>query len=153
MNHPQHILIVDDSAEDVAMTLAVLEKQNPAPEAVVTSDGVEALDYLYRRGGFQNRAVIQLRAVLLDLKMPRVDGMEVLRQIKGDATLKTIPVVMLTSSRQEDDVLKCYQLGANAYVVKPVNFREFTETLKEVSAFWSVINESPPHQPGAPRTS
>lgn len=151
MTPPQQILIVDDSTEDVAMTLTALKKQSPSPEVVVASDGAEALDYLYRRGGFQNRVIIQPRAVLLDLKMPRVDGMEVLRQMKGDTELSTIPVVMFTSSREETDVLKCYQLGANAYVVKPVNFREFTETLKEVSVFWIAINEPPPCAPACQR--
>ncbi len=152
MNPPPHILIVDDSAEDVLMTLTALKKQNLPSEAVVASDGAEALDYLYRRGEFQNRPGIQPRAVLLDLKMPRVDGMEVLRQMKSDSELKMIPVVMFTSSREASDVLKCYQLGVNAYVVKPVNLREFMEAIKEVSVFWIVINEPPPLQPAAPKS-
>lgn len=149
MNPSRCLLVVDDSANDVAMTVAALKKQNLPHLIAVANDGAEALDYLYRRGDFQNRDGGQPQAVLLDLKMPRVDGLEVLRQMKGDAELKLIPVIMLTSSREERDVLKCYQLGANAYVVKPVDYRDFVETLKELGVFWTVINEPPP--PMAPR--
>ena len=111
---------------------------------VVTRDGSEALDYLYRRGEFANRKNGQPAVILLDLKMPKVDGLEVLRTVKSDPELQRIPVVMLTSSREETDLVKSYQLGANAYVVKPVDFPQFVAAVKELGAFWALLNEPPP---------
>jgi CheY-like chemotaxis protein len=138
------VLLVDDSPRDIEMELDAFAQQNLVSEVVVARDGAEALDYLYRRGPFADRADEQPAVVLLDVKMPRVDGLEVLRQIKSDPQLKTIPVVMMTSSRQEQDLLTSYQLGVNAYVVKPVQFQEFAEAVKLAGAFWAVINEPPP---------
>ena len=138
------ILLVDDSPRDTEMALDALAQHNLANEVVALRDGVEALDYLYRRGQFAGRANGQPAVVLLDLKMPKVDGLEVLRQMKGDPQLKTIPVVVLTSSREEQDLARSYQLGANAFIVKPVQFQAFVEAVKLVGAFWAVVNEPPP---------
>jgi CheY-like chemotaxis protein len=138
------ILLVDDSPRDTEMALDALAQHNLANEVVALRDGVEALDYLYRRGQFAGRANGQPAVVLLDLKMPKVDGLEVLRQMKGDPQLKTIPVVVLTSSREEQDLTRSYQLGANAFIVKPVQFQAFVEAVKLVGAFWAVVNEPPP---------
>jgi two-component system, response regulator len=126
------------------MALAALENHQLANEVVALRDGAEALDYLYRRGEFANRPAGDPAVVLLDLKMPKVDGIEVLRQIKADSALKMIPVVVMTSSREEQDLLNSYQLGVNAYVVKPVKFQSFVEAVQQVGAFWAVINEAPP---------
>jgi CheY-like chemotaxis protein len=114
-------------------------------------DGAEALDYLYRRGQFADRADGQPAVVLLDLKMPKMDGIEVLRQMKSDPQLKMVPVVVMTSSREEQDLVNSYQLGVNAYIVKPVGFQEFVEAVKQVGAFWAVINEPPPGSAVRPR--
>ncbi|MEI6033471.1 MAG: response regulator [Verrucomicrobiae bacterium] len=141
----KRILLVDDKPRDTEMALEALAQSNLANEVIAVRDGVEALDYLYRRGPFANRAPGGLPAVvLLDLKMPKVDGIEVLRQIKGDPQLKMIPVVMMTSSREEQDLVTSYQQGVNSYIVKPVKFREFVEAVKLVGAFWAVVNEPPP---------
>ena len=140
----KRILLVDDSPRDTEMALNALAQHNLANEVVALRDGVEALDYLYRRGPFADRAAGQPAVVLLDLKMPKVDGIEVLRQIKSDPQLKMIPVVVLTSSREEQDLVNSYQLGVNAYIVKPVKFQEFVEAVKLVGAFWAVVNEPPP---------
>jgi CheY-like chemotaxis protein len=140
----KRLLLVDDSLRDTEMALNALAQHNLANEVVVLRDGVEALDYLYRRGPFADRAAGHPAVVLLDLKMPRVDGVEVLRQIKSDPQLKMIPVVIMTSSREEQDVVTSYQLGVNAYIVKPVKFQEFVEAVKLVGAFWAVVNEPPP---------
>jgi len=144
MSALNRILLVEDNEEDVELTMAALEELKLANEVVVTRDGVEALDYLYRRGPYGGRAEENPVVVLLDLKMPRVDGLQVLRQIKGDDALKTTPVVMLTSSREERDLVESYRLGANAYVVKPVDFEKFTEAVRELGVFWALINEAPP---------
>ncbi len=140
----KRILLVEDSEHDIELTLAALEAHNVANEVDTARDGAEALDYLYRRGAFANRAKELPVVVLLDLKMPRVDGLEVLRQIKADPELKRIPVVMLTSSREEQDLVRSYELGVNAYVVKPVNFAQFMDSVKQLGCFWAVINETPP---------
>jgi CheY-like chemotaxis protein len=140
----KRILLVDDSPRDTEMALNALAQHNLANEVVALRDGVETLDYLYRRGPFAERAVGNPAVVLLDLKMPKVDGIEVLRRIKSDPQLKMIPVVVMTSSREEQDVVTSYQLGVNAYIVKPVKFQEFVEAMKLVGAFWAVINEPPP---------
>jgi CheY-like chemotaxis protein len=140
----KRILLVDDSPRDTEMALDALAQNNLANEVVALRDGAEALDYLYRRGQFADRGNGQPAAILLDLKMPKVDGIEVLRQIKSDPQLKMIPVVVLTSSREEQDLVKSYELGVNAYIVKPVQFQEFVEAVKLVGAFWAVVNEPPP---------
>jgi len=138
------ILLVEDNLKDVEMVLAALKKNNFANDVVVARDGAEALDYLYRRGQFRSRDDGLPIAMLLDLKMPKVDGLEVLRQIKSDDALKIIPVVMLTSSREEADLVKSYKLGVNAYVVKPVGFQEFVDAIRQTGMFWAVVNEPPP---------
>ena len=138
------ILLVEDSPRDAELILDALEGHQLANEVVHVRDGAEALDYLYRRGAFTDRAEGQPALILLDLKLPKVDGLEVLRQIKGDSTLKMIPVVMMTYSREEQDLLRSYQLGVNAYVVKPMKFQDFVQAVKDVGAFWGVINEVPP---------
>jgi len=138
------ILLVEDSLKDIELVLAALKKNNFANDSVVARDGAEALDYLYRRGKFRSRDDGLPIAMLLDLKMPKVDGLEVLRQIKSDAALKVIPVVMLTSSREETDLVKSYKLGVNAYVVKPVGFQEFIDAIRQTGMFWAVVNEPPP---------
>lgn len=140
----KRILLVEDNERDVELTLAALEEHNLANEVVVARDGAEALDYLYRRGDFADHANGLPVVVLLDLKMPRVDGLEVLRQMRGDDILKSVPVVMITSSREEQDLVKSYQLGVNAYVVKPVDFQKFVESVKQIGFFWAIINEPPP---------
>ena len=142
---------MDDSPRDIELTLDALAQHNLANEVVVLRDGAEALDYLYRRGQFADRTSAQPAVVLLDLKMPKVGGIEVLRQIKSDPQLKMIPVVALTSSREERDLVASYQLGVNAYIVKPVQFQEFVEAVKQVGVFWAVINEPPPGSKGSLR--
>jgi CheY-like chemotaxis protein len=143
MNPLKHILLVEDSARDAELILDALEPQQVAKRVVHVRDGAEALDYLHRRGPFAGRAAGQPALILLDLKLPKVDGLEVLRQIKSEPALKMIPVVMMTSSRQEQDVVRSYELGVNAYVVKPMKFQDFVEAVKQVSGFWAVINEVP----------
>lgn len=144
MESLKRILLVDDSPRDRELALDALESNNLANEVVPLRDGAEALDYLYRRGEFAGRTNGQPAVVLLDLKMPKVDGMEVLRQIKADPDLRVIPVVVMTSSREEQDLVNSYQLGVNAYVVKPVQFQEFVEAVKQIGGFWAVLNEAPP---------
>ena len=138
------ILLVEDNLKDIELVLAALKKNNFANDIVVARDGAEALDYLYRRGEFRSRDDGLPIAMLLYLKMPMVDGLEVLRLIKSDDALKVIPVVMLTSSREEADLVKSYKLGVNAYVVKPVGFQEFVDAIKQTGMFWAVVNEPPP---------
>ena len=138
------ILMVEDDAKDVELTLTALEEYNLVNEVVVVRDGEEALDYLYQRGQFKTRTRDNPAVMLLDLKLPKVDGLEVLKQIKSDEKLRIIPVVVLTSSKEEKDMVASYQLGVNAYVVKPVDFHEFVNAIKELGAFWAVINEPPP---------
>jgi CheY-like chemotaxis protein len=140
----KRILLADDSPRDTELTLDALAQNNLANEVVTVRDGAEALDYLYRRGPFADRANGSPAVVLLDLKMPKVDGIDVLRQIKSDPQLKIIPVVVLTSSCEEQDLVNSYELGANAYIVKPVGFKEFVESVKQVGAFWAIFNEPPP---------
>jgi DNA-binding response OmpR family regulator len=137
------ILMVEDDPKDVELTLEALKDYNLANEVVVTRDGEEALDYLYRRGNFKMRTNGNPAVVRLDLKWPKVDGLEGLQQIKSDENMKTIPVVVLTSSRQEGDMVASYKLGVNGYVVKPVDFHEFVNAIKELGIFWAVINEPP----------
>ena len=138
------ILLVEDDPKDVELTLTALEEYNLANEVVVARDGEEALDYLYCRGTFTTRSNGNPAVLLLDLKLPKVDGLEVLQQIKSDEKLRMIPVVVLTSSHEEKDMVASYKLGVNAYVVKPVDFHEFVNAIKELGIFWAVINEPPP---------
>jgi CheY-like chemotaxis protein len=138
------ILLVEDDPKDIELTLTTLEEYNLANEVVVTGDGEEALDYLYRRGAFATRSNGNPAVLLLDLKLPKVDGLEVLQQIKSDEKLRLIPVVVLTSSHEERDMVTSYSLGVNAYVVKPVDFYEFVNAIRELGVFWAIINEPPP---------
>jgi CheY-like chemotaxis protein len=144
MSDLRRILLAEDNANDVELTLTALAEHNLANEVVVARDGAEALDYLYRRGNFAGRKDGDPAAVLLDIKMPKVDGIEVLRHIKADESLRAIPVIMLTSSREEKDLVDSYQLGVNAYVVKPVGFQQFVDAVKNLGLFWAVLNEPPP---------
>jgi CheY-like chemotaxis protein len=138
------ILLVEDNPRDVELTLEALTEHSLANHVVTVKDGVEALEYLRCQGRYKKSHHQHPAVVLLDIKMPRLDGIEVLRAIRGDDKLKTIPVVMLTSSREEPDLKKCYELGANAYVVKPVDFKDFIEAVKQVGVFWALLNELPP---------
>ena len=138
------ILLVEDDPNDVELTLTALEEYKLANEVVVTRDGAEALDYLRCRGGYATRSNENPAVLLLDLKLPKVNGLEVLQQIRSDENLKMIPVVVLTSSHEEKDLVASYKLGVNAYVVKPVDFHEFVNAVKELGVFWAVINQPPP---------
>lgn len=138
------ILLVDDNPNDIELTLAALAENQLANDVVVVRDGEEALDYLYRRRIFRLRATGNPAVILLDLKLPKIDGLQVLQQIKNDDALRAIPVVMLTSSREEQDLVRSYHLGVNAYVVKPVDFADFLKAIKELGLFWAVINHPPP---------
>jgi CheY-like chemotaxis protein len=138
------ILMIEDDPKDVELTLTALEEYNLANEVVVAHDGEEALDYLYCRGKFAGRSSDNPAVMLLDLKLPKVDGLEVLQQVKSDPKLMMIPVVVLTSSHEEKDMVTSYRLGVNAYVVKPVEFHEFVNAIKELGIFWAVINAAPP---------
>jgi len=144
MNKLGRILLVEDDPKDVELTLTALEEYNLANEVIVARDGEEALDYLYSRGKFKTRSSDNPAVMLLDLKLPKVDGLEVLKQIKSEEKLRMIPVVVLTSSKEEKDMVASYKLGVNAYVVKPVDFHEFVNAIKELGVFWAVINEPPP---------
>jgi CheY-like chemotaxis protein len=138
------ILLVEDNPKDVELSLVALGKSQLANEVVVVRDGADALDYLRCQGDFRDRPQGNPAVVLLDLKLPKVDGLQVLEQIKGDPHLQSIPVVILTSSREEKDLLRGYRLGVNAYVVKPVSFKEFIGAIQELGIFWALINEPPP---------
>ncbi len=143
MNTVKAILLAEDNPKDVELTLEALGEYNLANDVVVARDGAEALDYLYCRGNYADRGSGNPAVVLLDIKMPRVDGLEVLRTIKSDPKLKSVPVVLLTSSREERDLVEGYSLGVNAYVVKPVQFLQFVESVKQLGVFWAAINEPP----------
>jgi CheY-like chemotaxis protein len=140
----KRILLVEDDPNDVELTLNALGEYNLANEVEVARDGEEAVDYLFRRGAFAERPAGDPVVILLDLKMPKMDGLQVLQQIRADEHTRLIPVVILTSSRESHDLEECYKLGVNAYVVKPVRFNEFIEAVKEVGVFWALINEPPP---------
>ena len=144
MNKLGRILMVEDDPKDVELTLTALEEYNLANEVIVTRDGEQALDYLHCRGEYQTRPSGNPAVMLLDLKLPKVDGLEVLKQIKSDGEMRMIPVVVLTSSKEEKDMVASYKLGVNAYVVKPVDFHEFVNAIKELGVFWAIINEPPP---------
>jgi CheY-like chemotaxis protein len=144
MTNVRTIMIAEDNANDAELTLTALRENRIGNEIVLVPNGAEALDYLYCRSRFAGRADGNPALVVLDLKMPKVDGVEVLRQVKTDRALKHIPVVILTSSREEQDLVKSYDLGVNAYVVKPVDFTEFIDAVKSLGGFWAVVNEPPP---------
>lgn len=146
MNDLKTILLAEDNLNDVELTLAALAEQNLANRVLVVHDGVEVVEYLRCQGIFSMRKKGNPAVILLDIKMPRMDGIEVLQVIRNDQSLKMIPVVMLTSSREEPDLLKCYELGVNAYVVKPVDFKDFFEAVKQLGVFWAMINELPPEE-------
>jgi two-component system, response regulator len=144
------ILLVEDNADDEVLTLRALRKNNIKNEVVVARDGAEALDYLFGRGAYEGRDTTVLpQIVLLDLNLPKLDGLQVLKSIRGDDTTKRLPVVILTSSKEEKDLLEGYDLGANSYVRKPVDFTAFAEAVHHLGLYWLVLNESPPD----PRTS
>ncbi len=140
----KRILLVEDDPKDIELTLEALHEYNLANEVMITRDGVEALDYLYRRGEFSNLPPGRPAVIMLDLKMPRLSGVETLQQIKQDKAMSNIPIVVLTSSREAQDLETCYSLGVNAYVVKPVKVPEFVEAVKRVGVFWAIVNEPPP---------
>ena len=138
------ILLAEDNPNDVELTLTALHTLNLANEIVVVNNGAEVLDFLHRRGEFAQRADVPPAVILLDLKMPRVDGLEALRQIRADPGTHTIPIVILTSSREESDLVQGYELGANSYVVKPVDFDQFISAVSQLGVFWAIVNEPPP---------
>lgn len=146
METSKRILLVEDDPKDVELTLAALAEHNLANEVVVAQDGAEALDYLHRRGSFAQRPAGNPLVILLDLKMPRMDGVQVLRQVRAAEQLDLIPVVVLTSSRESLELEKCYRLGVNAYVVKPVRFSEFVDAVKQTGIFWALVNQPPPDE-------
>jgi CheY-like chemotaxis protein len=147
----KRILLVEDSINDVELILTSLAENHLGNEVVVVRDGEEALDYLYRRGMYRLRREGNPVVVLLDLKLPKIDGIEVLSQLKADPMLRTVPVVVLTSSREEQDLTQCYELGTNAYVVKPIDFHEFVDVIRGLGLFWAIINEPPPGSIPPPR--
>ena len=138
------ILLVEDNPRDLELTLVALERSQLANEVIVLRDGAEALNYLCRRGDHAERAEGNPAVMLLDLKLPKVDGLEVLKAVRDSEELRSIPVVMLTSSREEPDLQRAYELGVNAYVVKPVEFKEFVSAISDLGIFWAVLNEPPP---------
>lgn len=144
MSNIKRILLAEDNSNDIELTLAALQECRLANEVEVVQDGAEALDYMYRRGKYSNRVEGLPGVILLDLKMPRVDGLEVLHQIKSDPSLRRVPIVMLTSSREEQDLIRSYDLGVNAFVVKPVDFTQFVEAIRNLGVFWAILNEPPP---------
>jgi len=143
----KRILLAEDNLDDIELTLRVLAEYHLANKVDVVRDGVDALDYLFRRGRFADRSPGNPALIVLDNKMPRVDGLEVARRIKEDERLKTIPVVMLTSSHEQGDLFKSYEVGVNAYVIKPVKFYDFVNAVREIGAFWGIVNEPPPQSP------
>ncbi|HAZ46317.1 MAG TPA: two-component system response regulator [Cyanobacteria bacterium UBA11369] len=149
----KRILLVEDSLNDIELILTSLAENNLGNEVVVVRDGEEALDYIYRRGVFRLRREGNPVVVMLDLKLPKVDGFEVLGRLKSDPNLRMIPVVVLTSSREERDLARCYELGTNAYVVKPIDFHEFVDVIKNLGLFWAIINEPPPGSMPSPRNN
>ena len=143
MEELRQILLAEDNPKDIELTLEALAEHNLANNVIVVKDGVEVMEYLRCEGNYKLRKPGNPVVLLLDIKMPRMDGIEVLQAIRSDPALKTLPVVMLTSSREEQDVIRSYESGVNAYVVKPVDFKDFIEAVKQVGVFWAVINESP----------
>ncbi|HXM79528.1 MAG TPA: response regulator [Thermoanaerobaculia bacterium] len=144
------ILLVEDNPDDVALTVRAFQKNNVANRIVQAADGVEALDYLFATGRHAGRDVNEMPAmILLDLKLPKIDGLEVLRRLRADERTKLLPVVILTSSKEDQDLVKGYALGANSYVRKPVDFNEFLEAARQLGLYWLVLNEGPPARRGA----
>ncbi len=143
MKNFQKILLAEDNPKDAELILLALQQSNLLNDVVRVKNGAEALDYLYKRGEFSGRNDDNPIVALIDLKMPKVDGLQVIRQIKSDENLRTIPTVVLTSSREEQDLIEGYKLGINAYVVKPVEYEKFADTVKNVGVFWALINEPP----------
>jgi CheY-like chemotaxis protein len=146
MTKPKWILLAEDNVIDAELALRALKAED-ADEVVLAADGSEALDCLFCRGSYENREAGHPALILLDLKMPKVDGLDVLRHVKGDSRLRQIPVVMFTSSREESDLIRCYELGANAYLVKPLAFADYRTVLQQVRAFWLALNELPAGDP------
>ena len=144
MSHLRPILLAEDNPNDVELTLTALHSLNLANEIVVVNDGAQVLDFLHRRNAFSSRPAVAPAVILLDLKMPRVDGLSALQQIRADPNLRMLPIVILTSSREENDLVKGYELGANAYVVKPVDFDQFISAISQLGVFWALVNEPPP---------
>lgn len=142
--HLRDILVVEDNDNDVELMLLSLGELKLANDIVIVRDGVEGLDYLYRRGRFTGREGDQPLFMLLDLNMPRMGGIDMLVEMRGDDSLRTLPVVIMTSSREDPDLRRCYALGINAYVVKPVDFDQFSRTVTNLGIFWALINEPPP---------
>jgi CheY-like chemotaxis protein len=144
MNKLRCILIAEDDPKDLELLQTSLAELNLSNPVIAVRDGAEALDFLYKRGAYEGSGLWHPAVVLLDIKMPKVDGIQVLKKIKSDENLRRIPVVMLTSSREESDLMTCYELGSNAYVVKPMKFGDFATAIRDVGAFWAVVNEPPP---------
>jgi two-component system response regulator len=141
------ILVVEDNPDDEALTVRALKKSNIVNEVVVARDGVEALDYLFGEGAYAGRDMTEMpQVILLDLKLPKLDGLGLLRRLRADARTKFLPVVILTSSNEEQDRVNSYDLGANSYVRKPVDFKQFSEAARQLGLYWLVLNESPPHR-------
>ena len=140
------ILLAEDNPKDVELTLEAMADNNLANQVVVVKDGVEVLEYLRSEGAYKLRKAGNPAVILLDIKMPRMDGIEVLRFIRSDTALKKIPVVVLTSSSEEQDLITTYELGVNAYIVKPVDFKQFIDAVKQIGSFWAVLNELPPER-------
>lgn len=138
------ILLAEDNSKDVELTIEAMAENNLGNQVIIVKDGIEAMEYLRREGKYKLRNAGNPCVILLDIKMPRMDGIEVLRSIRSDDKFKKIPVVMITSSREERDLIKTYELGVNAYVVKPVSFQQFIEAVKQIGSFWAVLNELPP---------
>lgn len=141
---PSVVLLVEDNPDDVDLTLRAFKKNKLLNEIVVANDGVEALDYLFGTGAYEGQPIGLPQLVLLDLKLPRIDGLEVLRRIRADERTKLLPVVVLTSSREEQDLVQSYSLHANSYIRKPVDFNRFTEAVRQLGLYWLVLNEAPP---------
>ncbi len=141
------ILLVEDNPKDLELTLAALERSQLANEVVVARDGAEALDWLFARGPHENRNSGDPAVVLLDLKLPKVDGLQVLEKVKSEPDLKHVPIVMLTASKEESDLVRSYELGVNAFVVKPVDFKQFFKAIQEIGMFWAILNEPHPFRP------
>ena len=137
------ILLAEDNSKDVELTIEAMAENNLGNQVIIVKDGIETMEYLRREGKYKLRNAGNPCVILLDIKMPRMDGIEVLRSVRGDDKLKKIPVVMITSSREERDLIKTYELGVNAYVVKPVSFQQFIDAVKQIGSFWAVLNELP----------